>query len=199
MKTLWTQAEEDLLREMVGTYPFPVLAQQYRRQCRSQGFTERTDKAIESKISRLGLSVQSVETNIKGSCLAEALGIPSERVYRWVRECGLAARKFGRRCLIVRKKDVKQFVLKYPERFSDIDRDRLFWLLDSWRLVAQVKSTTELTPGKRRPLQRSDGKIFDSIASASRASFISPSCLRIAIERSQSAAGHKWQYADNKK
>jgi len=199
----WKQGEVEYLEDNLGALPFPLLIKSFKKWAAKQGYSERTDTAVEVQIHRMTthspLSRKCTEDNFTVYELARGLGLPMDRIRLFVRKGELQFRKITHNQNAVKRKDAIALVLNNPSYFANCDRDNLFWLLENDELVAKVKSAEPSTRGFRRAVRcyAPDGiRVYSGVKEAARVNFVSHHCISEAIARGGKSAGMKWEWVE---
>jgi hypothetical protein len=104
------------------------------RRLAAAGF-QRTEAAVHLKLRRL--RIRSNRDWYSANQLAEAFGVDSHKVTRWIKAGALAAARRGTERLavqggdgfVIEHKDVREFALRFPEEY-DLAKVEKFWFLD---------------------------------------------------------------------
>lgn len=199
----WKQEEVEYLEDNLGALPYPLLVKSFKKWAAKQGYSERTDMAIDVQIHRMTsnspLSRKCTEDNFTVYELSRGLGLPMDRVRLFIRKGELQFRKIAHNQNAVKRKDAIALVLNNPSHFASCDRDNLFWLLENDKLVEQVKSSVPSTRGFRRSVQcyAPDGiRVYSGVKEAARANFVAHGCISQAIARGGKSAGMKWEWVE---
>lgn len=200
-KVAWTQNEIDFLADNLGSIPYPQLITSFKKWSAKNGYSKRTNTAIEVQIHRMTthspLSRKCTEDNFTSYELARGLGLPFDRIRSFVRNGKLTPRKIARNQSAIKRKDAIALVLNNPSYFANCERDNLFWLLEDNELVEKVKSVEPSTRGFRRAVRcyAPDGiRDYSGVKEAAKANFISHHCISEAIARGGKSAGMRWEW-----
>jgi len=199
----WKQEEIEYLEDNLGALPYPLLIKSFKKWAAKQGYSERTDMAIDAQIRRMTsnspLSRKCTEDNFTVYELSRGLGVPFDRIRLFVRNGKLQFRKIAHNQNAVKRKDAIALVLNNPSHFANCDRDNLFWLLEDENLVQQVKNSEPSIRGFRRAVRcyAPDGiRVYSGVKEAARANFISHNLISQAIARGGKSAGMKWEWVE---
>lgn len=195
--TAWTEKEIDFLESNLGSLPFKKLVSQFRKEFKKN----RTHTAIEVKIHRLTthshLSRKCVDDNFTTRELARSLGLTHDRIRYFVRNNILPYKRVSRNQIAIKRSDAKKLVKQYPERFADVDRSNLLWLLESEKDVDFVLGFERHSRGfKRRVLCVTTGIVYSGVKEAARQNYVSHGCISQAISRGGKSAGKEWRWID---
>lgn len=199
----WKQGEIEYLEDNLGVLPFPMLVKAFKKWAKKQGYSERTDTAIDVQIHRMTtkspLSRKCTEDNFTVYELTRGLGLPMDRVRLFVRNGKLTPCKIARNQNAVKRKDAIALVLNNPSHFASCDRDNLFWLLEDEELVKKVKTVEPSTRGFRRAVRcyAPDGiRVYSGVKEAARVNFVTHGCISQAIARGGKSAGMRWEWVE---
>ncbi len=190
----WKLEENNLLEELCGVYPFPVIVRKVQSFQRCQGWAVRSECAIETQIKRLHLSVRRTLDNMNGQEMADALGVPYFRLRNWVKRSGCPFHKIGSRAYIPLK-EFRAWAMNHAHLVSDLNPENLLWVLQDQALVEQVCSTPPVQRGKKCPVMRLDTEErFPTIAAAARSIYVEPAALRQALLEQRPCAEVRFQF-----
>jgi hypothetical protein len=179
--------------------PFHRLIDSYLRNSEQLGFPERTRMAVEAKIEKLikfeNLSRKCTLNNWSRYELARILGISADRVRGWCEAGGLRSSKVARNQSAIARKALKEWMLEHPELVSDVEEDRLSFVLEDPNAVSEIKRHKPSRKGYPMPVVCvGTGEKYPSIKAAARANYLSRGSVMRAIKSGKASAGHKWAY-----
>jgi hypothetical protein len=198
-KHAWTEEELDYLRDRLGLMPFHRLIDSYLRNSEQLGFPERTRMAVEVKMQKLikseNLSRKCTLNNWTVHELARILGVTSARVRSWCDISGLRKSKVARNQSAIARKALKEWMLERPELVSDIEKERLDFVLEDPQAVRKIKRHKPSQRGYPRPvICLGTGEKYPSVTAAAKANYLSKCCVIRAIRTGNTSAGHRWAY-----
>jgi hypothetical protein len=191
--TPWEDDAVFWLEQNAGRYPLSELINRFNGAARRNGWGKRSPDAIKLRLSRNNLSRKCTEDNMGRYEIARAFGIHPDRVRLWNKK-GLPYRKIARNQCAIRVKDLREFLLTYPELATGIDEQSLEWVLGK-PAAEKIAAAEKSTRGYPRPvLCVSTGEKFPGIKAAARAKLVHQSSIRRAINSNGRCLGHEWRY-----
>lgn len=200
---LWEPEAIDWLHTQAGTDRPDMLTQRFNWNAARLGWTKRSVNAIKVKLNRLGLSAQATEDGWNCTGLALLLGISRDRVHDWC-ERGLivqTCRKKRKSQKRITAKSFRRFIQQHPDWAIGIDPHRLLIVLgdsDSVRreiaVILRLALENPLRRGVAVKIAAEDGRVFDSLRAASRATFITRSHIKRSCETGKAVCGIQFRY-----
>ena len=188
-----------MLESMAGNMPRKLLSACYNSWASKSGYPPRPTAAINSKLSRCGISARAEGEWITSGYVAKVLGLKIDTPQRWADkgyiESYRGPTKFSTRYF--RRLSFVEMAKAHPEFFSGIDRDRLFALLEDADLADSIASNYPRRKGSGRPIQVVEtGVVFPSVCAAARAFYVRPQSIYFAMKRNSTCAGYHWRHVD---
>lgn len=191
----WSEAEDALLRELIGDLPRPMVWQQFRSHASRHGLPVRSKKAIDIRANKLGLSFRTTGTWLTPSDMGVILGIDPSIPMRWVRtHDDLPARRFGHKWYVHRE-DFRRWASRpqHQRSLGGIDLDRLAMLLEDRELAVLILQRHP-TRGTHTPVRCVEtGRRYPSISAAARANYLTFSAIWHALNEKRPAGGKTWE------
>lgn len=192
---VWTEEEDQFLRDEMGSYDLTTLTQMFNRFCKKKGWTKRSSGAISMRIYRLGGSVATEDVTTFGTItLAKFLGIHKDRINRW-KKFGLGRyEKYGKKEKLWRVtiKQLHEFGKEHPEFFYNIPYDKLFYIFpedhELCKKCLQYESPKTMYSGKKIKcvdLKTGEIRIFQDFDELYRTLYISRKTIKEAIRDRQ--------------
>ncbi len=182
----WTDPELAMLERLAGEIPFPDLVAMMHAQAARQGWPPRTRKAYHCRLAKLGLRARArIGHTLTTGGVAEALGISTDRVVKWlsgrrIREV-LQPHRIG--CVrYTTRADWQRLAQVMPEVLGGFSADALENLLQDRALAEQVA-----TSHPRRPMDChgircvETGQVWPNKTAAGRELFVSRKAISAAI------------------
>lgn len=172
----WSEDELAYLERLCGYYPASVIAGKlnYWHQKNNRAIV-RSAKSIYSKLSQLGLSAIPTEDNMTIQDWGKSLGVNKARVSNW-KTYGLKNISLTNNKSMVSIEDMKDFILRKPYLFSDINPEVLeyhFGKEVTNIVVESKKLRAKNVPLKRKVKRKDTGVIYPSVSQASKALYCS--------------------------
>lgn len=200
MSRIWTAAEDEMLAGLCGDMPWPKLVQCYRQWASRTGKPARTDMALQRRCDLLGLQRRCVGEWITSGIVCQLLGISYPAVHRWFENGWLPTyrQKSGSPYPhYFRRLDLRRLARQRPQLFGGQTEATLVQLLDNEQLARQIVAMELPHPRQSVPVICIEkGRRYPSIGSAARAVYVTPSRLRMVIDKpAATAAGYHWRRA----
>jgi hypothetical protein len=184
----WAVDELELLQDLAGHYPGLDLIDVFQRKAKLKGFPQRTQSAIYSEMSRQRISRRALYDNLSMAELARVLDVHTRSVQGW-KKLGMPYHLNSKRVSVIPLKEFKAWAEKYPSSLTNVDADRLLWVLQDRKLVDHIKSSLNHR-GIPVPIRRKDtGEVFESCAAAARAAHLDKTAIASAIRQGKTMVG----------
>jgi hypothetical protein len=183
----WSSAESEFLETMAGDLPLKEIVRLYQRHAAEHGWPERTHRAIQQRLIRMGHAarVRTGEWVTSGGA-AEILGCPGTRVEAWL------GRKHIKEILrpvwrgkfrYVSRPAWRRLARQRPQALGGFDADRLFQLLEDRELAEQVANRYPRHRGDWRIRCLESGQVWPSANQAAAELHVSQAAITIAIRQ----------------
>lgn len=193
----WSATELDMLADMTGNSPWPVVVQSYNQWARNNGHPTRTERALAHKAHELCGSRLSVGRWIGVGDAARALGRWPSTVWDWSNR-GLIKRYRLGTASAVSRDDLIKLARTQPHLFGGATREGLMQVLEDPELVDDIRSRfPKKAPcfGGRRRISCC-GVVYESIAAAARAHHVRESAIRAGLLECRRVAGLEFRAVD---
>lgn len=183
----WSRAETEQLEEYAGDLPLLEIVARYQRHAKAQGWPERSAKAIQLKLVRLGqpVRVRAGEWLTTGG-VADILGCPGTRVEAWLRSrrnAEILEPKWRGAFRYVSRRSWRRLARQRPQALGGFDADRLFLLLEDRDLAEQVANRYPRPRGDWRIRCLETGREWPSAVVAARELHVSQAAITLAMRQ----------------
>lgn len=190
----WSKAEIDQLDFLAGDHPFLEVVRRYNTWAAANGFSARSDRAIERAGLKRGITFRPCGKRITLGAIRDAIGCTQHQALRILDHCSCYQRRKRARRYVLRT-ELKRVARLHPELFSAAPRDNLVQLLEDEKLAEWIATHPPVRYGNCRPIRcKETGDTFPSIVAASRANFIHSTQIKRALHDNVTAAGFHWEY-----
>jgi hypothetical protein len=167
--------------------PFPELVQQYQCHAEQQGWPQRSEKAILTRLRRTGQKARARQGDVTTTGgAAELLGCPGDRVDAWLRQQRirdiLRPRWVGNFRYIERAA-WRRLARERPQVLGGFSVDALVALLEDWSLAESIAAQYPHAIGDRRVRCVETGRIYASCGAVAREHHVTQACITHAVRR----------------
>lgn len=192
----WSDEEVEMLIHMAENQPSDLYAPAYNLWAGNNGYTIRTRKAIQKKVSKLHITDKACGDWVSAGYVCSLLGITTFATRYWTDRKGIPCHRGpgGRR--FFRRSDFRKLAKTQPSIFAGIDADNLFLLLEDRRLADGIAAQYPRRFMDPKPVQAVEtGWRYPSICAAAKHVKVAPIAIRRAIRTGYQSAGYHWRFA----
>lgn len=192
----WSAAELEALEDIATNLPSDLLSKRYNHWAAQNGYVQRTNYALRTKCSRLGIVCRATGEWVSAGFVRDVLGVGNDTPQRWTDRKWVTAHRDPRGRRTFRRADLVRMAKKRPAAFGGIPADRLFLLLEDRQLCDDIAARFPRRAMDPRPvLAVETGWRYPSIRAAAAKVFITRQAIQEAIRTGGTAAGYHWSYA----
>lgn len=196
---LWTEQEDDMLAEMAGDSPWPMVCRAYRMWAKKQGLPERTPLAMRKRCLHKKISRKSVGKVITTGLICQLLGIDPKTVHKWLKAGYLPYKRYGQKYSthFILRSDLRGLARERPHLFGGQSVGTLTQLLDNEQLAEEIAAMELPSLLQAKPVICVEtGRRYRSIQAAAKVVYVTPQTLVVAVKNpNRTAAGYRWRLA----
>jgi hypothetical protein len=199
----WSKAELEQFLQLAGDVPRPMLANTYNAWARRNGYSSRTQKALQVKADHYKVSLRAVGSWVTTGGLAAILGLRPSTVESWLgRYPDLPRKTFGRQLVrYVNRQQLKSWVVDHLHLLGGIEHSRLVMLFGDEELADRICAEYPNRPAgleaTARPVRCvDDGRVWPSIMAAAREIYVAHSSLWRALLEQRPVVGMRFEWVD---
>lgn len=192
----WSVAELDMLADMLGNSPWPVVVKAYNQWAKANSYPVRTERAMAHKASAMGSRFCQGRWMGVGD-VARALDRWPSTVWDWSKR-GLIRRFHNGQASAVCRDDLVKLARTHPHLFGGVSREGLMFVLEDPDLVDDIRRRyPRQAPGfgGRRRISCC-GVVYPTIAAAARAHHVCETAIRAGIQEGRRVTGLEFKPVD---
>lgn len=193
----WTPEELNILQDLVGDIPWPMVQATYNEKALKHGLPQRTNVALRRKCDDLGLQRRCVGEWITSGVVCKLLNTNYEQVNGWIQRGWLPAVRFGSgsaHSYHFTRTNLCKLAKQKPYLFGGQSESALIQLFNDENLAKQIAAKGLPRMRQAKPVVCVEtGQIYPSIGQAARAVFVTFSRLQKVINKNATAAGYHWK------